>query len=87
MTALGELKVEFSTPMVTNFVELERFNSTIIDMYIIPANGREKEEDFRWQSINFTWNVTEYGALTKETSHIVFKLAFEEPLQISPLKI
>ena len=87
MTALAELKVEFSTPMITQFIDLEWINSTVIDLYIIPADDRHNQEGFRWESVNFTWNVTEYGELTKDTSHIIFKLYFLEPLQISPLKI
>ena len=40
MTALGDLKVSFSTLMLTEFIELEWLNSTVIDIYIIPADGR-----------------------------------------------
>ena len=87
MTSLGELKVEFSTPMNSELIDLKWINSTVVDLYIIPADFRHTSEGFRWESVNFTWNVTEYGELTKDTSHIVFKLVFLEPLQISPLKI
>lgn len=87
MSALGDLKVEFSTAMLTEFIDLDWLNSTVIDMYIVPADDRVKDKDFRLESVNFTWNVTEYGPYTDDTSHIVFKLAFNEPLQISPLVI
>ena len=40
MTTLGELKVKFTTPMATEFIDLKWLNSTIIDMYIIPADDR-----------------------------------------------
>ena len=40
MTALGELKAKFSTPMLTEFINLEWLNSTVIDIYIIPADDR-----------------------------------------------
>ena len=87
MSALGDLKVEFSTRMLSDFIDIEWLNSTVIDMYIIPADDRQYDEGFRLESVNFTWNVTEYGPLTKDTSHIVFKLVFFEPLQISPLAV
>lgn len=40
MTALGDLIVQFSTPMKTDYINLTWINSTIIDMYIIPADNR-----------------------------------------------
>ena len=66
--------------MITEFIDLKWLNSSIIDMYIVPADRREEDDDFRLQSVNFTWNVTEYGPYTQDTSHIVFKLVFNEAL-------
>jgi hypothetical protein len=47
MTALGDLTVVFSTPMVTEFIALENINTTVIDMYIVPAENRMHDEGFR----------------------------------------
>ena len=80
MTALGELTAKFTTPMLTEFIDLEWLNSTVIDIYIIPADDRLNDEGFRLESVNFTWNVTEYGPSDEDSSHIVFKLVFAEPL-------
>lgn len=30
-------------------------------MYIVPAESREYEEEFDVSSVNFTWQVTNYG--------------------------
>ena len=87
MTSLGEMVVLFSTPMNTDFIDLTWLNSTYIDLYITPAEDRNHDEGFRVESVNFTWNVTEYGEFDKYSSQMIFKLVFNEPLQISPLKI
>jgi hypothetical protein len=86
MTSLGELVVKFSTPMKTEYIDLGWINSTYIDLYIIPSESRDNDDGFRLNSVNFTWNVTDYKEFNKDSSQMIFKLVFNEPLQISPLK-
>jgi hypothetical protein len=54
------MEVKFSTPMKTELVDLEKLNSTQIDLYIVPAGDRDEEEGFDLSSVNFTWNATEF---------------------------
>jgi hypothetical protein len=54
-------------------------------MYIVPAEERETNEGFRWESVNFTWKITEFGKFDEDSSQLVIKLTFDEPIQISPL--
>lgn len=53
--------VVFSTKMKTEFINVTWINSTYLDLYIVPANERDKDDDFEFSSVNFTWNVTDYG--------------------------
>jgi hypothetical protein len=61
-----------------------------MDLYILPAEQRQYDDGFDLKSVNFTWSVTEYGDWENpkggKTSKMVFKIKFDFPLQISPLK-
>jgi hypothetical protein len=87
MTALGDLTILFSTPMKTEFVNITLINSTVLDMYIVPAEDRSTYEGFKWTQVNFTWVVTEFAEFDKDSSKLVIKISFDEPIQISPLVI
>ena len=57
------------------------FNSTIVDMWLIPfENWHLQKENFDISKLNFTWNCTSF-----EKKTLKFKLAFNNPLEISPL--
>lgn len=58
---IGELVVVFSSKMKTEFIDVSWINSTNLDMYIVPAENRDSEEEFKVSTVNLTWHVTEYG--------------------------
>ena len=72
--------VVFSTKMKSEFVDVSWLNETIMDLYLVPANDRDQDEGFEISSVNFTWNVTEYGVWDDQkypvVSMMVFKLIF-----------
>jgi hypothetical protein len=87
MSNIGELTVVFSTKMKTQYIDLSWLNNTIMDLYIEPAENRDQDDGFDVKSVNFTWNVTEYGDLEDSSvSKMVFMILFDHPLEISPLK-
>jgi hypothetical protein len=59
ITALGEMKIRFNTSMITT-VNLTELNSTVLDMYIIPALERHQENAFNISKLNFTFNATDF---------------------------
>ena len=83
--------VVFSHKMKSEFVDVQWLNGTIMDLYLVPANNRDQDEGFELSSLNFTWNVTKYGVWEGQKDPVVsmmaFKVIFQEPLSISPLKI
>ena len=88
---LGDMVVVFSTKMKSEYINITWINTTFMDLYIVPADDRDKDEGFQLSSVNFTWVVTEYGdwegQKDPKVSKMVFKLVFLEPLEISPLKV
>jgi hypothetical protein len=61
--------------MKTTGLNISDINSTYIDMYVIPADDRNQDEDFQWSSVNFTWETVEFKGNT-----LSFKLKFSQPL-------
>lgn len=60
MSILGEVVIEFSHVMKTDF-NLTMLNSTFVDMFIEPAEDRHmNDENFNLSSLNFTWETTYY---------------------------
>ena len=64
--------------MNTSF-NLSMINASNTDIYIQPQDKREFNNGFNSSKLNFTWNVTSYHNDTMD-----FKLAFENPLEVSP---
>lgn len=79
ITVQGSLKLEFTDLISDNF-NVSLINGTFLDLYVVPALGREDDNGFDLKTINFTWNCTEVKGNIME-----FKLKFNEPLEISPL--
>jgi hypothetical protein len=46
--------------MDTNVNPLFQMNSTTIDIYVEPADGRHRVNGFDLSTLNLTWTVTEY---------------------------
>jgi hypothetical protein len=56
-------------------------NSTVVDIYVVPAQDRHKNDAFNMSKINITeWNVTHY-----QGSSMKIFLNFTSPIDISPL--
>jgi len=80
ISARGELSIEFSTEMVTA-INLTHVNSSMIDIYIVPAADRHLIDGFNLTKLNFTWNATAY-----EYDTLTIMLSFFEPSFVSTLK-
>jgi len=47
--------------MKTEYLNLTLINSTVLDIYVRPANNRHlKEESFQMEKLNLTWEVVKY---------------------------
>ena len=68
--------------MITNFLDLDKIDSTMMDIYIKPfRNWHEDYDGFEVDpNLNFTWKVTSF-----EGSYLNFTMVFFNPYQISPL--
>jgi len=80
ISARGELQLQFSTPMI-NTVNLSIINSSIIDIYIVPAQNRHEQDGFDLTKLNFTWIATDFVG-----DMLSIQLNFSNPTFISPLK-
>ena len=83
LTAKGDLTVKFSTKMRAYSIEF--YNSTILDLYIKPAQNRdslEVDENFNVSQVNFTWE-----AISFLDDMLYIKLNFTSPSEISPLLV
>ena len=79
ISTVGILSVTFNYDMLTNF-NLSQLNSSIIDIYMVPANQRHLEEqNFNMSQLNFTWEVESFEIRT-----MVIKLNFSCSMCISP---
>ena len=81
ISSLGEVVIEFNATM-DDSVNLTMLNSSVLDLYIVPALSREGEEDFNLSQVNFTWVVTKF-----ESPELELKLNFSYPLFVSPLEV
>jgi hypothetical protein len=58
----GEVDILFSTNMITEGFNHSFINSSVVDIYVVPAKDRHKNTGFDMSSINITyWNVTLYN--------------------------
>ena len=65
--------------MKTNF-NLSFINNSNTDVYVKPANGRDKDEGFNLSKLNLTWNLISFV-----NNKMILSLNFSSPLDISPL--
>jgi hypothetical protein len=78
---MGELTILFNETMAAP-ENLTGLNSSILDVYIVPALDRDTLSEYDAKSVNLTWTVMNY------TEHkLILKLAFDFPVQISPLEV
>mmetsp|Transcript_9281 Transcript_9281/g.14051 ORF Transcript_9281/g.14051 Transcript_9281/m.14051 type:complete len:253 (+) Transcript_9281:2509-3267(+) len=80
----GELVLGFNDTAFAA-IDPEMLNLTTMDIYIVPAAGREKEEGFKMEQVNFTWEAPEMMADDDERE-ATFTLVFLNPILISPLE-
>jgi len=82
ITSLGVMTIKFNTPMKNETVNTTHINSTVVDIYIEPAEERHLAPGFDLSQLNFTWNVTEYA-----DDELRIKLNFTKALSISPMLV
>ena len=76
------MTIRFNQTLNTLGIKNEFINSTILDVYIEPANSRHLDEDlFNMTKLNCTWNTTEFYG-----TDLVVQLYFHDPHSVSPLK-
>jgi len=80
ISARGQLDIRFSTEMLTT-INLTQVNTTMIDIYIVPAENRHLSDGFNITKLNFTWNATEFYYDT-----LTIMLDFPNPSYVSILK-
>jgi len=55
------MKIRFNFEMMTGF-NISLLNSTLIDMYLVPANNRHLEDPaFNISNLNFTWDTVSFS--------------------------
>ena len=79
LSVMGDLEIEFNSTMFTffNFTELD---SSVVDIYVVPAEDRWDYPGFNMSSLNLTWSLESY-----QTSTMKIKIKFNDPYSLSPL--
>jgi len=78
---MGEVEVKFNSTLDLS-LGIDYFKDQM-SLKILPAEQRDKYDDFDSESIDFTWNITSFDF----KGDLNIKLKFVKPLQISPLII
>ena len=73
------MTIEFDDEVSPEFV-LSSINSSILSLYIQPAQNRHKEFGFNLSTLNFTWK-----ANLIESKKLGLKLKFNSASSVSPL--
>lgn len=63
-----------------NVVDPMLFNTTNMNLTVLPAMGREKLNGFNWSSLNFTWKAISY-----EGGELKIEINWAEHIEVSPL--
>jgi hypothetical protein len=78
ISMLGLVTIQFNT-LIRTVPDWSHINSSVVDMYVDPANNRELDDGFNASLLNFTWKVE---AILKDFMFI--QLNFSHPHEISP---
>mmetsp|Transcript_6152 Transcript_6152/g.9892 ORF Transcript_6152/g.9892 Transcript_6152/m.9892 type:complete len:366 (+) Transcript_6152:3401-4498(+) len=76
------MEIRFNSEMETDGLNLTQLNSTLLDIYLEPAQNWHLEEgkDFSVDVLNLTWTVSSY-----EGTRLLLKLNFTSPAYVSKL--
>lgn len=45
---------------MNNSINISCINDTNTNIFVLPANRRDDDDDFDWNQIKLTWNVTKF---------------------------
>mmetsp|Transcript_30114 Transcript_30114/g.46008 ORF Transcript_30114/g.46008 Transcript_30114/m.46008 type:complete len:309 (+) Transcript_30114:598-1524(+) len=71
LSPLGDLVIQFNTPMKNEFINLNNINGSVLELYVDPSGARERFEGFDPATVNFTWQ-----AVSFEEDELELKLSF-----------
>ena len=60
ISVLGKVTLQFSDTMVTKGLNISAIDSSTMHLYIQPSMQRDKEEHYKPNQLNFTWNTTSF---------------------------